>query len=443
MLLYISAFIEKKINSNSTFILFKSEIDEEYRKDFTKAARISFTENNSDEYDNDDFELVWRWYIYRKIVNEIQEKKSNLFENNGLYDDFASIITAPINNENNGFMKLIPFIRKGNIEISHTPKLGLELDWDKSGKAKVNFSELVRKADEKFAQLTPGTHYLNIFFDELELNFNTKKQYQRDSKLIRDLIITIEKINSISQKKKYNINLIAAIRSEVQVSISSSGKEINKTLADFGVEIKWNIPVSDDSQPLLHIITERLKNALISASCKSEIDVWEYFFPRQVQRTSTQKYILHNSWYRPRDVIRLLKTAQEQFPNEEKFTHNVLDNVKKKYSEASWIEITEELKTTYQDDEIIGIKRLFYGFKPIFFLQQIEDRINKINKLYPEIEQLLSRHKIQKILIDLYRIGAIGNISNGKFRFVFRGDDEVLLEQEFYVHNALRSYLSI
>jgi hypothetical protein len=49
---------------------------------------------------------------------------------------------------------------------------------------------------------------------------------------------------------------------------------------------------------------------------------------------------------------------------------------------------------------------------------------------------------------DLYRIGVIGNIiyqrtPGVKFRFSFRGDDDVLLDQKFFVHYALRAHLSI
>lgn len=54
-----------------------------------------------------------------------------------------------------------------------------------------------------------------------------------------------------------------------------------------------------------------------------------------------------------------------------------------------------------------------------------------------------------EILRDLYRIGVIGNYSNDslsgkkKFRFSFRGDDDILLNQKIYIHNALKAHLSI
>lgn len=447
LLRYVAIKLEQNSDAYSAFILFKTEIDEDFRKDFAKAARTGLTENNAEGFEGEDFELVWRWFIYRKLVMVIKEKSISVFEKNHQLENFSSLVLSPVDSgEKSGIMKLIPTIRKGNIEISKDPKLGLEFDWDANGKAKVNFGDLVRKADERFLELTPGADKLNLFFDELELSNNTKKQFQRDSKLIRDLIVAIDRINAIAKKNGYGICSYAAIRSEVQVSVASLGKEINKVLADFGTEILWNrAGVDDENQPLLFVITERLRNALAANGLTevSRAKIWDNFFPKTIQNNSPQRYILHHSWYRPRDVIRMLKTAQDQYPNEQTFGHQVFDAIKRKYSEASWVEITEELKAKYRSEDIGAIKRLLYGYKQVFSLGEIIQRVSEIKNLYPEIEQLIENHKIQNILIDLYRIGAIGNIDDGNLRFVFRGNDDIMLEQKCYVHNALKAFLSI
>lgn len=380
-------------------------------------------------------------------MHTIEERNLYLFDADSQFGKFASLVNSPVSTEpKNSIMKLIPRIRKGNIELSKDPKLALEFEWNSSGKTKVNFSDVVRRADYLFDNLSPGTESLNICFDELELSYNTKKQLERDSKLIRDLIVTIDKINAISKRKRYPICLYAAIRSEVQVAVASLGKEINKILGDFGTEILWNrAGIDDQNQPLLYVVTERLKNALVSHG-KSDVtrdQIWEMFFPKTIQNLTPQKYILHNSWYRPRDIIRILKIAQDQYPNERKFGHNVFDATRKKYSEASWVEITEELKAKYLSKEIEAIKRLLYGYKQIFDLSELKSRILDIHELYPEVQSLMSNHKLQNILMDLYRIGAIGNFENGNLRFVFRGNDEILLDQKCFVHNALKAHLSI
>ncbi|WP_308873107.1 hypothetical protein [Thiothrix subterranea] len=75
LLRYISIKLDEDINSISAFILFKSEVDEDLRKDFSKAARIQITKENSEDYEGNDYETVWRWFIYRKIVSSIQEPR--------------------------------------------------------------------------------------------------------------------------------------------------------------------------------------------------------------------------------------------------------------------------------------------------------------------------------------------------------------------------------
>lgn len=453
LLRFISLKIEEETGISSSFVLFKTDLNEDLKKSFAQASRDSQTlqdtavEANSIDFSGDDFENVWRWFIYRKLATVLQEEEVELFQHNSDYYDFLSVVSSPAQDQSTGLKALIPKIKKGKIEISKDPKIDLELEWDSKGIAKLQFNKLVEQADNKFDKLLPSSDGINIFFDELELNHNTKKQYDRDSRLIRDLIVTIEKINGLSKRKGLPLTIYSAIRSEVQNSVQSLGKEINKILSDFGTEIIWNRPGLDvHKQPLLNIITKRLySNLYANQDYKEDLanNVWDIFFQSTVQGKDVREYILHNSWYRPRDIVRLLKIAQDQHPDEESFKHHVFDSIRKKYSEQSWIEITEELKSKYRSDDIEGIKRLFYGVKQHFTFNYIRERQEEIKQLYPEIEKLLSTYSIQEIISDLYRVGVIGNNENGRIRFSFRGDDEILLEQTCFIHNALKAHLSI
>ncbi|MFP2768750.1 P-loop ATPase, Sll1717 family [Oceanisphaera sp. KMM 10153] len=450
LLRYISIKLDQEENTLSAFVLFKSEVDEDLRKDFSKAARIQVAEDNASVFDGNDFEPVWRWFIYRKIVEFTQSLDAQAFQRNDFLSEFEAIVSSECisKKENRGISRLIPNIRKGNIEISKSPKLGLEFDWDENGRAKVNFNELVRRADQAFERLEIGLGRLNIFFDELELNYQTKKQYQRDSYLVRDLIVSIEKLNSVSKRKGYNVCLYAAIRSEVLNSVDSLGKEINKPIADFGSAILWNRPGLDATQqPMLHVISKRINNAREEHGINflSENELWQQYFPASIHGKKPQVYVLHNSWYRPRDVVRLLISVQDQYPDEESFNLQVLEAIRKAYSTASWVEITEELKAKYRAADIDGIKYLFYGYRQIFTVGDLVDRIEKVEKDHVETESLFKNHDIKDVVKDLYRIGVLGNINQkgDRIRFSFRGDDEILFEHNLFIHNALKAHLSI
>lgn len=390
-------------------------MDEDLRKDFARAARVQLVDENVEAFDGEDFETVWRWFIYRKIAAAIRENLAQPFQDNGKLSSFLALVSseALTKPEREGLMRLVPNIRKGNIEISQSPKLGLELEWDENGRAKVNFNDLVRRADHAFQSLQPDFGRLNIFFDELEINYGSNKQYQRDSRLVRDLIVSIERVNATAKRKGFPLCLYAAIRSEVLGAVESLGKEINKPIADFGSAILWNRPGLDAvQQPILAIIEQRVNNARSAAGLTklNSIDLWKEYFPGQIDNKKPQVYILHNSWYRPRDVVRLLISIQDQYPNETSFILQGIEAVRKTYSTASWIEITEELKTKYKPHEIDGIKYILYGFRQISSVAEITARAEAIAQDHIETKQLLERMTIREILKDLFRIGAIGNI---------------------------------
>lgn len=450
LLRYIALKLEEQESSTASFVLFKSEVDEDLRKDFSRAARIQIVNENSDAYEGDDYETVWRWFIYRKLATQIATGASNPFQDNSNYAAFAALVNseALTKPERSTVMRLVPNIRKGNIEISKSPKLGIEFDWDNNGKAKVNFNELVRQADHAFNKLDPALQRLNIFFDELELNYGSSKQYQRDARLVRDLIVSIEKLNATCKQRAYPICFYAAIRSEVLNAVESLGKEINKPIADFGSAIQWNRPGLDAAQqPILSIIEQRINAARMEEGLPhlNSTNIWKEYFPGTIDNKKPQVYILHNSWYRPRDVIRLLISVQDQYPEEISFILQGLEAVRKPYSTASWVELTEELKVRYKPAEIDGIKYIFYGFKQISTLAELTTRSEQASQEHSEVKNLLDRTSLREVLKDLFRIGIIGNIDSrrDKMRFSFRGDDEILFTHDIFVHNALRAHLSI
>lgn len=450
LLRYVSAKLDKEEDGHSSFILFKSEIDEDLKKEFAKAARVQVTQENSDDFAGEDFEQVWRWFTYRKIAAAVVDNPIEPFQKTADLNSFIAIVNSEDfgNQEPSGIFKLIPKIRKGKIEISKSPMLGLEFDWDDSGKAKVDFGYLVRQADTAFEKLIPNTSRLNIFFDELELNYGTSKQHTRDSWLVRDLIVTVEKINATCKKKGFPICLYAAIRSEVLNSVDSLGKEINKPLFDFGSIIKWNSPnVGDNEQPLLEIVVRRINNARTASGLTELIasEIWETYFPDLILgKYAAQEFILHNSWYRPRDIVRLLSTAQEQYPRENSFRRQTIENVRRQFSQDSWVEMTEELKANYKPSEISGIKNILYGFKRRFNLGDLTVHAAQVAENYADTAKLLEKHQIKIIASDLYRVGILGNISeDGKHRFSFRGDENILYGQMLFLHIALRPTLSL
>lgn len=455
LLRYIAIEAEKELKAQTSFILFKSDISEQDRKDFSKAASTMVVNNNANNIesnDNSDFEDIWKWFLHRHIVEIIESKDSCPFEDDKNWRKYVACVKAPkLGDEDSGIRKLFPRFKRGNVELNAgidgvSGKLGLEFDWEDREHTRVKFNSIVKQANTLFERLTPTNNQMFIFLDELELTLGISKKYARDKRLIRDLIISIHNFNVICRKNRYNVKIISAIRSEVLTAVESSGKEINKIISDFGTPIIWHQSGGNiANHPILQIIVKR-----IAASEKfyglnldgSNEAIWNRYFPEFIQNELTHRYILHSTWYRPRDVIRMLNLAKTQHTRSTKFSQQVFDDIRKHYSTESWVELSEELRAIYSEEEISGIKRLFYGIKNPFYFNDIKNHVDTIREMYSDVDKLITRHKLGEILSNIYRVGLLGNTGE-KVRFAHRGDDDILLEKQIMVHRALWSALSI
>lgn len=251
-----------------------------------------------------------------------------------------------------------------------------------------------------------------------------------------------------------NFTVFAGIRSEVISAIESVGKELNKIVGDFGSQVIWHQSGSDnENHPLLDIIVQKIalsEGREIEEAGYKKADVWNKYFPEKIQNIKSEKYILHNSWYRPRDMIRQLNLARDQFPESRGFSQKVFDGTRKNYSQESWTELAEELSVKYSKNDLIGIEQIFNGFKRTFSFEELKEHIEKRTELYASIEPLLKNHHIGSILTDLYNVGFIGNVigtskrgNDVKMRFSFRGDPNVILEEKATIHKGLHAYFTI
>ena len=153
-------------------------------------------------------------------------------------------------------------------------------------------------------------------------------------------------------------------------------------------------------------------------------------------------YILNNSWCKPRDIVRLIISAQNSLQkNNSTFSQAVFDSLAKEYSEESLIEIKEELRALYAPDQIETIISCFTGYKTTFSFSDIQERVKTY---YPD--SILSTH-LTDVLNDLYRLGFLGNFlpAAQSYHWQHKGDSRLILTDEWrmFIHFALHGALSI
>ena len=439
LLKYVESTVAEDVSQNATeFIRFKKDVDEDQRNQIKRAGipQTPFEEIIESEIPSDntiDCVLAWQVYLVKIIVKRLNKTEYGVFDRTDSgWKKLCNIIKAVYDDseETNLVKRILPKIKRGNIEINVAKygKLNLELEWLDEKKNTVSFNSVAKKIIDLYSNLLGINNNIYIFIDELELSLKQTKKYQRDITLIRDLIFAVQYMNEISKQKEYNVYIITAIRNEVYKNVKSKGLEINKSIHDFGIQISWlqkggNIK----NHPLLKMLELRFQYSEKKAGLSVSNDIWNEYFLQTVGGAAVpiHNYILDQTWYRPRDIVRFFSVIQSMCGDKRYIDQETFDIIKQRYSEESWIEFEEVLTAKYSDREVEGIKQALTGlrlpFVPSDFIAQIDGKADT----FEEVEILKkSKKKPNQILRDLYDIGVIGNYGSLP-RFSFKGDADI------------------
>lgn len=437
-------------NYISSFILFRTEFDKQDKQDFAHAARVIVTnfEEDDDSVSNkeEDYALVWRWFLHKQIVYTLEEEnqKNGVFKRNPFWDKYKKLVKVVDPSEYSE--KRFPVLTKGNVKIDARLLdkfgVGLDLEFENKTEHEIKFSTIVKRIDNAFKKLNVDIGKLFILLDELELSYSTTKEYNRDIKIISGLILASKQIYSVCLERSFPVKFICAIRSEVVRAISFSGQELNKEIEGFGFSINWhNSSQSIKEHPLIGMISKRIETAEKEHGLKpNRSGIISEYFDKTIQGIDIEKYIIDQTWERPRDIVRLLSLAKRKFPNTKFISHAAFDTIRKEYAVDAWSEFKEELRAKYDPNSIEAIYYSLTGIIHPFLFEDYKREIAKKSALFPDyIPDLVKNNDLITILQDLYRIGVIGNQG---FRFVYKGYDQLIPTNPIVIHRALWSHFS-
>lgn len=454
LLFYLdNRFKEIDESTCSSFIFFKEEFTDTKRSELESIAKrilssISVEENALVE--NQEFEYIWRWLLFKRIVSDNEEYNRGLFIDDENWNKFEKVI-GKIKSPNNKrkfivpkkIKMAVPYMEPSTQSIM-TPEV--EVDLQKTSDDNfLKFMEVIDEAESLLMNATRTDIPYYIFVDELEAYYGDISVFKRDLCLIRDLIFTVKRFNcNFSTVNMKCTKIICSVRSEILTAISRFvvTKELNKVTAGFSVPLMWNY--SNTSSYMHPIIQILLKRIAVCEGC-SNLDykkVYERWLPEKIHGIEPANYILNNSWCKPRDIVRLIMTVQNSIFNSSKaFTQSVFDSVVKNYSEDSLTEIKEELRALYDTDQIDTIISCFMGYKTTFSVNQLKERI----KAY--FRGSILETNFSQVIDDLYRLGFLGNFLpvSKTYRWQHKGDGRVILSEEWrlLVHYALHGALSL
>ncbi len=458
ILFYIEKYLRKKDDSTlSSFIFFKGDYSDSKKQEMeilAKRLTSIISIGNDVVLSGTDFEYIWRWLFYSRIIKDNQDYNYGIFENNDSWIQFEKK------------MKQIDIGKRKGLSIP--PKLSLslpisdtltqatisptfEIDFKDSKMEESasyrTFIQIIDDADELFKNLKRTDIPYFIFVDELEAYFGDETVFKRDLRLIRDLIFTAKKMNMVfAQNKKVKTKIVCSVRTEIINAINRFvvTKELNKVISGFEVPLIWDYTNTNSyNHPIIKILTSRISYGEKKlGNSLSEQEIIKKWFPEKIGSSDAATYILNNCWCKPRDIVRLITSAQNCLAAEnDSFSQKTIDMSKKRYSQDSLTELKEELRALYSPEEINSIITCLTGFKRVFSIDELHQRVDKY---YPHI---IAKKNLSDILSDLYRIGFVGNhIPETRFyRWQHKGDDGIILDGawKIIIHSALTSALSV
>ena len=430
------------------FVRFKSEFDS-----IEKASLVQ-SENKQDSVvemlpDDENISYVDAWcvYIINCIISECKNGEYKVFAANEHFKNLSKLLKCLYSDKKD---RIVPKLKHGRALLGVSSESGFsaefetEIDFDKKTK-QVDFLKTVKKIISLFKLLQFERTPVYIFFDELELSVVSKKEYTRDIKIIRDLIIAVEKINEISLTNSFDIRVIASIRSDVVDNINSAGMEINKCIEDRGVKIDWYHQGGDyHDSPLLHLIENKIQASEQEIGIEKSNNIWEEYFPIQANSSiDIQKYILSLTWQRPRDIIRMMTLLQSYTGTSHSVTKEAFDRILREYSTSTWNEIAEELKLAFPGSrDLEAIKQFLTGIEVPFTFQYLQNLVNEKSKIYDYISDFFNKTKLITFLEKLYAWGVIGN-SGQRMTFTFMGDSTLDPTHDMIIHQPLRKFFNV
>lgn len=436
----------------TSYIFFKEDFTDARRNELNNLSHRVMSSISIEQgalMDIEEFEYIWRWIFFKQLVSDNETYSRNLFVDNEDWKNFESVVNQIIDPKNKRKFAIadkiklaVPYKDPGTMsEVS--PEL--EVDFAKTKSDEYGqFVNLVDKAEDLLSSVQRTDIPYYMFVDELEAYYGDTQVFKRDLSMIRDLIFTVKRINSIFASAGMNaIKIVCSVRSEIINAITRFvvTKEVNKVITGFSVPLNWSYS-NDNSyaHPIIQILLKRI--SIGEGTDKTDVELYRRWFPEKIHDAEPASYILNNSWYKPRDMIRLLTCAQSCMHNDSTtFSQRIFDSLAKAYSDDSLGEIREELRALYTSEEIDTVISCFTGFQTTFSIAELQKRIDRFYK-----GTILDTNLVQ-VLNDLYRLGFIGNYlpASRAYHWQHRGDSQLIMSDEWRicVHCALHSALAL
>jgi hypothetical protein len=183
-----------------------------------------------------------------------------------------------------------------------------------------------------------------VFIDGLD-SIVTQKDLQFQS--LAALMHSASDLNQLFQRQRCPFKIVVLCRTDIFERLP--GANINKIRQDDSVSLNWyDLPGEPDRTRLV-----RLMNLRAQRSLGRDVNVFDEFFPSQVDSRATRTVILDHTRHTPRDLVQLLRKIQEYGAGEDTVTTRHVKGGLRLYSTEYFVpELRNELAGYLDADDV-------------------------------------------------------------------------------------------
>jgi hypothetical protein len=426
--LYLESLKANKEGYLSGLISFYDDLTAEDYRSFSSTQRLNLLDVNEQQLakieTQYDFKEIWRRVLFLRIAKLLDEAS---FKNS--FVSFCLSSLAGTNSIIDGIKKSL----KVEIKIPFSAfEAKIKFDPSKlAGSNEISVLDFNHIAEQLLVSECKQ-YRLYFFVDELVIsNLNTKSdEYKARIALIRDLIRCCSQLNDLCVRYDLDMHFICNLRPEIRTRLNEIDPEISKIMDGNDVFLNW------DRDSLFEIMTQKV---VFGAPATAVIDADE-FFPRKITFGNDEQeyfaFLINNTWFKPRDIVRFLKVYAKINPDHERITEQGTKVCLNEYARISAVELFEQISVHHSQKTIEGIRMAIRN-------RRYSDASALADALKPHVDAV----DAFKLVTQLYDVGIIGNVDkvNGRNRYFysFRQEEHLDLEMGVMVHPGLLNYFNV
>lgn len=252
-----------------------------------------------------------------------------------------------------------------------------------------NLKELVRHIRSN------AKHYLVI--DGLD-DVLTSRDLQFKS--LGALVFEVERLNSLFKTNGVPAKIVLLCRTDIFERLSGANK--NKVRQDSAVELDWYHDPRDPNSSLL-VQAAQLRTAI---SFKQPVDLFRSFFPAEIDRMDSGRYLLEMTRHTPRDFFQLF-THIQAFATAGLLSEGEIKSGLRDYSIKYFLpEIKDELSGYATSDEIDRL------FKVLGRMRKRDVTFSELSTASEALPKPIEEARLYELLEVMFECSAIGNIQH-------------------------------